>query len=100
MDSHSPLLICIVSLFVLLAAALPGASHFGPEVRSSDPLQELSSYLSPRASIYFPNSTQYANTTERYSTLAEPDLAVVVSPATDQDVAESVSSDAVSDLLD
>lgn len=56
----------------------------------SDVHSQLGPQLSPGASIYFPNSAQFANATSRWSSYAEPQIAVVVEPATAKDVATTV----------
>lgn len=67
-------------------------SGFSPLPPSKSTVQlGLGPRLSKGASIYFPNSPDFTNYTERWSTSTESDFAVVVVPAVDQDVAETVS---------
>lgn len=54
-------------------------------------LQELRPRLSKKASLYFPTSPSYKNYTELWSESAVGDILVVVVPAIDSDVAETVS---------
>ena len=53
--------------------------------------QELGRRLSDDTKIYFPFNSEFANYTERWSEAVAPDIAVVVVPATAQDVATTVS---------
>ncbi|KAI4211498.1 MAG: hypothetical protein LQ351_005674 [Letrouitia transgressa] len=53
-------------------------------------LQELRPRLSKKASLYFPTSPSYKNYTELWSESAVGDILVVVVPAIDSDVAETV----------
>lgn len=53
--------------------------------------QELGRRLSDDTRIYFPFNSEFANYTERWSESVAPDIAVVVVPATAQDVATTVS---------
>ena len=53
--------------------------------------QELGRRLSDDTKIYFPFNSEFANYTERWSEADAPDIAVVVVPATAQDVATTVS---------
>ncbi|KAL8998301.1 MAG: hypothetical protein Q9169_002615 [Polycauliona sp. 2 TL-2023] len=52
--------------------------------------QELRDQLSSEAAIHFPNSPQFGNLTDRWSDFSEGDTAVVVEPATTEDVAATV----------
>lgn len=52
--------------------------------------RELGPQLSQGASIYFPSTTQFENTTERWSSYTVPSFAMVVVPATTQDVSAAV----------
>ena len=53
--------------------------------------QELGPLLSKNTSLYFPNSPEFANITDRWSPNTNSDYAVAVIPATAQDVAATVS---------
>ena len=52
--------------------------------------RDLGPLLSEGATLYFPGSSQFANTTSRWSAYAEPQIAVVVEPAMAKDVATTV----------
>jgi len=84
--------------FVVRITAIPAALHLSP--RDTSPLPPSISVvqlgLGPRlykgASLYFPNSPEFANYTERWSASTVSDFAVVLVPAEDEDVAEAVSA--------
>ena len=52
--------------------------------------QQLGQQLSPGASIHFPDTDTFANLTWRWSDYTNPSIAIVVTPATDEDVAAAV----------
>ncbi|KAL9592287.1 MAG: hypothetical protein Q9179_006871, partial [Wetmoreana sp. 5 TL-2023] len=52
--------------------------------------QELGHRLSHGTEIYFPNDSEFTNYTTRWSAAVAPDIAVVVVPATGEDVATTV----------
>ena len=52
----------------------------------------LGPLLSKGATLYFPGTAQFANATSRWSAYAEPQIAVVVEPATAEDVSTTVRS--------
>ena len=58
--------------------------------RSSTVQLELGPLLSKNASIYFPNSAQFANLTQRWSAAVDANFAVVVVPGIAEDVAATV----------
>ena len=58
--------------------------------RSDADLQELGAKLSSTAKVYFPGSSEFELASARWSTLAEPNVTVVVVPGTESDVAETV----------
>ena len=60
--------------------------------RSSTVQLELGPLLSKNASIYFPNSAQFANLTQRWSAAVDASFAVVVVPGIAEDVAATVGS--------
>ena len=51
---------------------------------------QLGPLLSSGATLYFPGTPQFENATSRWSAYAEPNVAIVVEPAADQDVATTV----------
>ena len=60
--------------------------------RSSTLELELGPLLSKNASIYFPNSAQFANLTQRWSAAVDATFSVVVVPGIAKDVAATVGS--------
>ena len=90
--------ILALSIPFTIAIALPATlkpivAEFTPlSPRSSTVQLELGPLLSKNASIYFPNSAQFANLTERWSAAVDPNFAVVVVPGVAEDVAATVSS--------
>ena len=87
----------IVLLPLTLAIAVPPAlkrtpSDYTPLSPSPSTVQkELGSCLSKKASLYFPNSPNFHNYTQRWSAAVDPEFAVVVVPAVDEDVSCTVS---------
>lgn len=87
-----------------LSVLLTGIAHFGAsipnELRRADSIsvvpseaithKELGPQLSKNASIYFPDNSQFANVTERWSSYTTPDYALVVVPGVSEDVAAAV----------
>lgn len=59
---------------------------------ASNVQQGLGPLLSKGATLYFPGTPQFANATSRWSAYAEPQIAVVVEPATAEDVSATVQS--------
>ncbi|KAL9577457.1 MAG: hypothetical protein Q9212_006351 [Teloschistes hypoglaucus] len=55
-----------------------------------DTQRQLGPLLSSGATIYFPSNPLFANATSRWSAFAEPNIAVVVEPASANDVAMTV----------
>lgn len=85
------LLLCLNLFFrMLLASAsiLDRALESGPNARQIE--RALSSKVSQGARVYLPDSVGYANATTRWSAAEHPDFAVVVAPATSEDVAATV----------
>ncbi len=88
----------LLSFFAVRIIALPQVMRqtpidFSPLPPSKSTVQlELGPRLSKGASLYFPNSSDFADYTERWSTSTESDFAVVVVPAMNRDVAETVKS--------
>lgn len=81
------------SAVALPATLKPKVAEFTPlSPRSSTVQLELGPLLSKNASIYFPNSAQFANLTQRWSAAVDPNFAVVVVPGIAEDVAATVSS--------
>ena len=75
------------------ATLKPTVAEFTPlSPRASTVQLELGPLLSKNASIYFPNSAQFTNLTQRWSAAADPNFAVVVVPGIAKDVAATVSS--------
>lgn len=58
--------------------------------RDDADLQELGAKLSSTAKVYFPGSSEFEDASARWSTLAEPNVTVVVVPGTESDVVETV----------
>lgn len=89
-------LFAILQLLACFVTAIPNAlkrypSDSSPASPSVSTVQlELGPSLSKGASIYFPNSPDFGILTERWSTAADPDFAVVVVPAVANDVAVTV----------
>lgn len=51
---------------------------------------QLGPRLSKNAALYFPNSPNFANLTERWSLSTKSDFAIVIVPSVDRDVAVTV----------
>ena len=87
-----------LSIPLTTAVAVPATlkstvTEFTPlSPRSSTVQLELGPLLSKNASIYFPNSAQFANLTQRWSAAVDPNFAVVVVPGIAKDVAATVGS--------
>ena len=87
-----------LSIPLTIAVAVPATlkptfTEFTPlSPRSSTVQLELGPLLSKNASIYFPNSAQFANLTQRWSAAVDPSFAVVVVPGIAKDVAATVGS--------
>ncbi|KAL8662016.1 MAG: hypothetical protein Q9202_005070 [Teloschistes flavicans] len=78
---------CLSHAFTSVIKRTPADSA----VSCSAPIQQgLGQQLSPGASIAFPGSQAFTNANTRWSTAEHPDFAVVVTPATAQDVATTV----------
>lgn len=87
-----------------LSVVLTSIAQFGAsipnELRRTDSIsvvpseaithKELGPQLSKGASIYFPDNSQFANLTERWSTFTTPDYALIVVPAVGEDVSAAV----------
>lgn len=90
-----PFLVCL-ELFVGQALALPyiferavnDTTALAPSQANTQ--RQLGPLLSSGATIYFPNNPLFANATSRWSAFAEPKIAVVVEPASANDVAMTV----------
>lgn len=86
------LLTVIVASAALTAANPPtGWDHSNVPDWGCD-FNNFASKLSPGAEVYFPGSSEFIQYTERWSNLDPPKVNITVLPATDQDVAETVSS--------
>ena len=106
---HSTLnfVVFVLELFFQLAASgsLPdvlkrNSSQIPPSTLNVSTIEsELGPRLSKTASIHFPNNPDFSNLTETWSSATGSDFAVVVIPAIDEDVAETVLHDAVSIYL-
>ncbi len=87
-----------LSIPFINAVAVPATlkttvAEFTPLWPRSSTLQlELGPLLSENASIYFPNSAQFTNLTQRWSAAVDPNFAVVVVPGIAKDVAATVGS--------
>ncbi len=82
-----------VTAIAVPATLNPTVAEFTPlSPRSSTVQLELGPLLSENASIYFPNSAQFANLTQRWSAAVDPNFAVVVVPGIAKDVAATVGS--------
>lgn len=86
-----------IALYISLAfCALCNASTLiqrGSSVASAGQVQrEFVRRLSTGAKVYFPFNAEFTNYTERWSVASAPEIAVVVVPATAQDVATTVSA--------
>ncbi len=87
-----------------LGVVLTSIMHFGTsipkELRRADSIsmvpseaithKELGPQLSKGASIYFPDDSQFADLTDRWSTFTTPNYALVEVPAVGEDVAAAV----------
>ncbi|KAJ5233168.1 hypothetical protein N7468_006124 [Penicillium chermesinum] len=80
------------TLLAVAAGATVWAAHHvaGSSSPGGNDLQNLKQQLSSCASVYYPGSTGFENATTRWSVLDEPKVNVVVSPCTENDVAEAV----------
>ena len=79
--------------FASACHGLPGACNYldGLCPRGDEDFKALGSSLSRGADVYFPGSSGFKNATARWSVLEEPTVNVVVVPATEHDVVETVS---------
>lgn len=86
----------LITAVALPATLKPIVTEFTPlSPRTSTVQLELGPLLSKNASIYFPNSAQFANLTQRWSAAVDPNFALVVVPGVAKDVAATVSSSLV-----
>ena len=91
------LALILLEPLLIHAFAIPVVFQRSPTNASSLPPSKsiiqlgLGPRLSSEASIYFPNSPEFADYTERWSASTMSDFAVVVVPAIDRDVAETGS---------
>lgn len=72
------------------ALAAPSACQ-GLWPRQDADYQALSQALSTSAKVYYPGSTDFVDASTRWSNLDLPTVNIVVSPATENDVVETVS---------
>ena len=87
------LLIPFINAVVVPTTLRTTIAEFTPLWPRSSTLQlELGPLLSKNASIYFPNSAQFANLTQRWSAAVDASFAVVVVPGIAKDVAATVGS--------
>ncbi|KAJ5574055.1 FAD-dependent oxygenase [Penicillium hispanicum] len=84
-------------LTAVAAWALTSACHSVPVAREwlngicpRGEMQEFGAKLSSTAKVYFPGSSEFDAATARWSTLAEPNVTVVVVPGSENDVVETV----------
>ena len=88
-------LLC-VAFFLALTATFANAFATSPMDFTPNPLSvsqvqlELGHQLSKNATLYFPNSPEYANLTMRWSSSQTPQFAVVLVPGNGEDVAVTV----------
>ncbi|KAL8686941.1 MAG: hypothetical protein Q9218_006750 [Villophora microphyllina] len=78
------------ALWAKIPASLKEGVNLGSSPSNSQVQQELARRLSDKTEIYFPFNAEFANYTERWSAASAPDIAIVVVPATAQDVATTV----------
>lgn len=72
------------------AAAASYSYSYSYSVFSTDEVQSLGRRLSSDAEIHWPGSVEFQRATARWSALQRPKVNVVVAPATEQDVSETV----------
>ena len=98
MRKHWSSLVPVISLFASLVHASPLTLKRYPTDNQTVSLNssvsiiqsQLGPHLSSGASLYFPQTAQYANLTERWSLSTQGDIAVVLVPAVANDVAVTV----------
>ena len=96
MHSNPFRLLILISSCVQLISALPyiferavsDTTAISPSVANIQ--SQLGPLLSKGATLYFPGTPQFENATSRWSAYAEPNVAIVVQPAADEDVATTV----------
>lgn len=73
-------------------SSLPAVRDLVPGLcpRDVGEAKDLQSNLSPGAKVYFPGSPEFKDASTRWSTLSPPTVNVVVVPATEKDVSETV----------
>lgn len=79
---------------VLLTALALMSAHRNNPAGSPTPeelAKALREVLSPTAKVYLPNSTEFEVVSTRWSVLEVPTVNIAVVPATEDDVAETVS---------
>lgn len=88
-----------LTLLSTLVTALPvvppyfqGRSFSRVNISSVTVAAELGPQLSGGSLIFGPDDPRFAEATERYDTLARPDVQVVVEPANESDISKIVSS--------
>ncbi|KAI0467422.1 hypothetical protein F4859DRAFT_525339 [Xylaria cf. heliscus] len=97
MKSFAPLSSLALALLPVIAASESTPRYFqrAPFTRRDLDVTsvetELGALLSPNASIFGPTDPRFANTTERYTNYAVPDVEIVVVPGTENDVAITVA---------
>ena len=86
----------LAPLLAVITSAIPfpfddPKKGFTPlNIRSADVAAQLGSRLSENATIYFQNDPRFANATARWSVYGAPNIAVVVEPGIETDVATIV----------
>ena len=80
----------LFALPYIFQRAVDDTTALAPDVSSVQ--KDLGPLLSKGATLYFPGTPQFANATSRWSAYAEPQIAVVVEPATAEDVSTTVRS--------
>lgn len=81
---------CFILAFCTLCSASALVQRDSSLASTGAVQQELVRRLSTNTKVYFPFNAEFANYTERWSVASAPEIAVVVIPATAQDVATTV----------
>ncbi|PWI65412.1 hypothetical protein PCL_07013 [Purpureocillium lilacinum] len=77
-----------IAAVIPLAMVAPSSGIL--ELSGEQQIKELTKRLSANASVYWPGSEEFENATERWSVLQAPKVNVVVVPASERDVSETV----------
>ncbi|GAP93388.2 putative FAD-dependent oxygenase [Rosellinia necatrix] len=82
-----------IGTIILSACAVRAASCSTPPINCQSPMQvfrDLTNSLSSDAGVFFPGSDEFQAATTRWSELDTPTVDIIVSPATEEDVARTV----------